>query len=159
MRAALKAMMPVIALAAGGAARAQDVCGSIRLSVSEQIECRGRLTNALGDSDRLRIQQEFEDRVRRAQDQLITPPVLRNQPPLSTGVPPNIGRPSIPSPPPAPGSAFPSAAPGEIAKPGGAPPSGSALVPDLTAPNPIPSPLPPISPLPVNPAGTLPPSK
>lgn len=151
--------MPVIALAGGGVALAQDVCGSIRLSVTEQIECRGRLTNALGDGDRLRIQQEFEDRVRRAQDQLITPPVLRNQPPVSTGVPPGNGRAAVSRLAPAPGSVFPSTAPGQIAMPGGAPPSGSAVVPDLTAPNPIPSPLPPISPLPGNPAGTLPPSK
>ncbi len=95
----------VIALASGGPVVAQDLCGNIRLSVSEQIECRGRLTNALGEGDRARIQQEFEDRIRRANDQLITPPVLRSPPPPAVNPLPNTPppvRPLAPIPPEAP---------------------------------------------------------
>jgi hypothetical protein len=166
--------MTALALASGGKAIAQDVCTNIRLSVSEQIECRGRVNSALGDADRLRVQQDFEERIRRAQDQLITPPALRSNPPSAIRVVPNavpsVGTLTVPRSPTAPetptlpgalnsGTSSATTSPGEIAKPGGTPPSGSALVPDLTAPNPNRSPLPPISPLPVNPAGSLPPSE
>jgi hypothetical protein len=157
----------LIGLAASGNALAQDLCSNIRLSVSEQIECRGRLTNALGEGDRTRIQQEFEDRIRRASDSLITPPVLRSQPPALTTIVPSTRAPATPRPPLQPrapelpgaaasGGSLPAPPAGQIAQPGGAPPAGPAIVPDLTAPDPTQSPLPPISPLPVNPAGSLP---
>lgn len=157
----------LIGLAASGDAFAQDLCTNIRLSVSEQIECRGRLTNALGEGDRSRIQQEFEDRIRRANDSLIAPPVLRSQPPALTTIVPSTKAPATPRAPlqpgtpelpgtDAPGGTLPSPPAGQIAQPGGAPPAGNAIVPDLTAPDPTKSPLPPISPLPVNPAGSLP---
>jgi hypothetical protein len=61
-------------LAAGVAAHGQaDLCGNIRLSVSEQFECRARLANALSEGDLVRTRQGFEDRIRRATDRLITP--------------------------------------------------------------------------------------
>ncbi|MGE3334547.1 MAG: hypothetical protein AB7I36_12955 [Rhodospirillaceae bacterium] len=167
MRVSLGVLL--IGLASSGPVLAQDLCGNIRLSVSEQIECRGRLTNALGDGDRVRIQQEFEDRIRRANDQLIMPPILRSQPapvvnPLPNTAPPT--RPVAPIPPDAPalpggtstGDAL-SAVPGNVA-PRAAPPSGTtAIAPDLTARDPVPSPIPPISPLSKSPAGSLPPPK
>ncbi|MCC6912161.1 MAG: hypothetical protein IT566_00550 [Rhodospirillaceae bacterium] len=144
----------LIGLALNGPALAQDLCGNIRLSVSEQIECRGRLTNALGDGDRTRIQQEFEDRIRRANDRLITPPVLRSPPPPVrpvAPVPPDA--PVLPGSTPNPAPALPTP-PGDVA-PRAAPPSGStAVAPDLTAPDPAASPLPPISPIPPSPTGS-----
>ncbi|MGE3476277.1 MAG: hypothetical protein AB7H70_10780 [Rhodospirillaceae bacterium] len=163
MRVSLAVLL--LGLAFHGPALAQDLCSNIRLSVSEQIECRGRLTNALGDGDRTRIQQEFEDRIRRANDQLITPPVLRSQPPPVVSPLPNTAppaRPAAPVPPDAP--ALPgstpnpagvlTAPPGDVA-PRAAPPSGAtAIAPDLTAPDPAASPLPPISPLPPSPTGS-----
>ncbi|MGE4064216.1 MAG: hypothetical protein AB7E79_12690 [Rhodospirillaceae bacterium] len=165
MRVGLREVAAAAVVVFSGAASAQiDICTNIRLSVSEQIECRGRLANALGDMDRTRIQQEFEDRVRRAQDQLITPPVLSAPPPpVTSGVPPTArpptprapDRPKVPGEEPAIGTLRAPPA-GQIAKPGEAPPAGNAVVPDLTAPDPTDSPLPPISPLPVNPAGAFP---
>jgi hypothetical protein len=180
MRVSLAVLL--IGFAASGPVLAQDLCGNIRLSVSEQIECRGRLTNALGEGDRARIQQEFEDRIRRANDQLITPPVLRSQPPPAVNPLPNTPppvRPVAPIAPEAParpgatanttaGGAV-SVAPGDVSPrdvvpgdvaPRAAPPAGtSAIAPDLTAPDPIPSPVPPISPLSKSPTGAFPPPK
>lgn len=148
----------------GGWATAQDVCGNIRLSVAEQIDCRARITNALGDADRQRTQQEYEDRIRRANDALIMPPLLANPaPPISTGRLPNTPRPVLPRPPVPPAAPeLPGAASGlpraVTPAPGAVTPGERALVPDLTAPDAAASPLPPISPLPANPAGVLPPS-
>lgn len=85
-----------------GTVLAQDICGNIRLSVSEQIECRGRITNSLGEGDRTRIQQEFDDRVRRANDQLITPPVMRSPAPPANSPLTSIAKPALPPPPTAP---------------------------------------------------------
>lgn len=65
------------AILSGTAFAQADVCGNIRLSVGEQTECRSRITNnALGDAEAARIQKEFEDRIRNANDRLITPPVV-----------------------------------------------------------------------------------
>lgn len=146
------------------AAAQMDLCSNIRLSVAEQIECRGRFTNSLGEGDRLRIQQEYEDRIRRANDQLITPPILNSSPPTATSAVPSTTPPVLPAVPPRPGTpALPGApAPGSVlpATPRSTPPAGgNALLPDLTAPDPTDTPLPPISPLPVNPAVTPPPAK
>lgn len=146
-----------------GAAFAQDLCGNIRLSVSEQIECRGRITNALGDGDRTRIQQEFEDRIRRANDQLITPPIMRSPAPPDTGPINTTAKPAGPAAPVAPRAPLlpgttaplaplPSSPSGNIS-PTGETPAGR-MAPDMTAPAPAASPLPPISPLPANPAGS-----
>jgi hypothetical protein len=151
-----------------GTVLAQDICGNIRLSVSEQIECRGRITNSLGEGDRTRIQQEFEDRVRRANDQLITPPVMRSPARPANSPLTSIAKPAVPPPPTAPAAPLlpgttaplaplPSSPSGNIA-PTGESPAGR-LVPDMTAPAPAASPLPPISPWPANPAASPPPRR
>jgi hypothetical protein len=173
MRVALGAMMTSVMLTWSGAAFAQlDLCTNIRLSVSEQIECRSRLNNSLNEGDRQRTQQEFEDRIRRANDRLITPPVISGR--GLTATVPGFPRPEIPSLPDtprsasqpaspvsgsaAPGGSLPAPPAGQIAKPGEDPPSGGAIAPDLTAPD-TSSRTPPISPLPLNPAGAFPPAK
>ncbi len=156
-------VMAVIGTCFGGVAAAQDICGNIRLSVAEQIDCRARTTNALGEADRQRTQQEYEERVRRATDALITPPLTSASPPPS--MVPNTQRPAVPrapvqpAPPIGPSASLPGQGPGpgEVKTPGGALPAGKPLVPDLTAPDPAASPLPPISPLPAAPSGSSPP--
>jgi hypothetical protein len=158
-------------------ALAQDVCSNIRLSVAEQIDCRARITNALGDSDRTRIQQEFESRVRRANDQLITPPVLTSPQPGRVTTLPSTAPPIVPPPPvpprappapgasswgqTAPGSTIPSSSgvPNEsITQPGGPVPGGNAVVPDLRVPDPNPTPIPPLAPFSANPGARSSPS-
>lgn len=150
----------VIGFMLAGNACAQDLCGNIRLSVSEQIECRGRFTNSLGEGDRARLQQEYEDRIRRANDQLITPPILRSPPPPRGTTLPNItpptppAPPSPPAPPTLPGSTDAAVStpplttpPGDVA-PRSAPPSGTgAVAPNMTPPNPTSAPLRPVTPL------------
>lgn len=154
---------------AGAAAAQLDLCTNIRLTAGEQIECRARLANALGEADRLRAQQEFEERIRRANDSLIVPPVLPGTLPLGISSMPSA-RPLLPSSPAAPrtpdfpgappaASRAPPPAPGEIAAPGKDPPAGGAIAPELTAPDPVPAPLPPITPFSGNPSGVLPPPK
>ena len=72
----------------GGAAVIADnaVCGNIRLSAAEQFQCRYRLDNALGPGDAQRTRKEFENKVRTAANNLITPPVtLSLLPPLPNG--------------------------------------------------------------------------
>lgn len=155
-------------LSGSGPLFAQDICSNIRLSVSEQIECRGRTTNALGEGDRTRIQQEFEDRVRRANDQLITPPIMRSPAPpvtsplMSTAKPPVPPSPVAPEAPLLPGTTAP-LAPLPASPPGNLSPTGEAPagrpLPDIIPPGPAPSPLPPISPLPANPTASPPPRR
>lgn len=84
------------------AAAQTDVCENIRLTVSEQIQCRGSIANAMGDGDRARIRAEYEDRIRRENDRRITPPVLSSPAPGLTGAVPPPPSPAIPMPPEAP---------------------------------------------------------
>lgn len=149
----LRSAFFVLAASLGsGTVLAQDICGNIRLSVSEQIECRGRLTNSLGEGDRTRIQQEFEDRVRRANDQLITPPIMRSPAPPVNSPLTSIAKPAVPPPPTVPEAPL---LPGTTAPLAPLPGSPSGrLAPDTQAPAPAASPLPPISPLPGNPIGS-----
>lgn len=155
-------LMVIYGVMSGTGASAQDICGNIRLSVAEQIDCRTRITNALGDADRQRTQQEYEDRIRRANDALITPPLLsKTPPPISAGGVPNTPRPVLPPAPVPPAAPEPPGASSTLprgAAPGSARSDARPLVPDLTAPDAPASPLPPISPLPANPPGVLPPS-
>ncbi len=94
----MRRILSLAVLAVSPVSAADDVCNNIRLSASEMLDCRGRIANALGDADRGRIQNEFEDRVRRNNDKLITPPVLANplapsSPPLPP--PPRLSRPLL----------------------------------------------------------------
>ena len=165
MRVRLAAFVIAAGVSSSGAALAQDICSNIRLSVSEQIECRGRITNSLGEGDRTRIQQEFEDRVRRANDQLITPRIMRSpalpttSPLTSTAKPAVPPRPAAPEAPLLPGTTAPLAplpsSPSGNISPTGESPVGR-LVPNMTAPAPAASPVPPISPLPANPTASPP---
>ena len=49
------------------------VCGNIRLSATEQFQCRYRLDNALGPGDAQRTREEYEYKARAATNALITP--------------------------------------------------------------------------------------
>jgi hypothetical protein len=50
------------------------VCSNIRLSATEQFECRYRLQNALGPGDADRIQRNYEDHVRAETNRRVSPP-------------------------------------------------------------------------------------
>ncbi len=65
----------VIFVATASFAADTSVCGNIRLSASEQFQCRYRLDNALGPGDAARIRTEYRDKARAATNALITPPV------------------------------------------------------------------------------------
>ncbi len=65
------------------AAADTSVCGNIRLSATEQFQCRYRLENALGPGDAQRTRESYEDKIRAATNSLITPSVpLRPLPAL-----------------------------------------------------------------------------
>ncbi|MEQ9447866.1 MAG: hypothetical protein RLN70_03055 [Rhodospirillaceae bacterium] len=77
MRVAAIAMFAVFLLADAFAQPADEsVCGSIRLSAAEQLQCRYRLKNALGPGDARRTRDEYEAKVRAATNNLVTPPVV-----------------------------------------------------------------------------------
>ncbi len=50
------------------------VCSNIRLSATEQFECRYRLQNALGPGDADRIQRNYDNHVRAETNRRVSPP-------------------------------------------------------------------------------------
>ena len=75
-RVAIVGLLAFTTVATSSFGADNTVCNNIRLSASEQFQCRYRLNNAIGPGDVHRIRKEFEDKTRAATNALITPPVL-----------------------------------------------------------------------------------